>query len=256
MAVAPMPSTPARTTNRSGTGLMAPLPAYLTASTPSYPPLMTTTMWGEYTLSREIFEQPAQSAAVPAAKLEAVEGTSLQIATAIWEVRWVTNGWAIAHLVWHWKLVTGLTADDAFACFDHDLPGFIQSWLDRSEYSDYARSVRALGRAIDKAMDQRGFTVMTLLRRLITHTAQRLMGPPPIPPGEETPSTSSATPSVPALSPTTPTCPSQGSSSAPIPPTTTGGGGPAAKHRAATTILWSGIISATWATVQGWRRVQ
>jgi hypothetical protein len=235
---------------------MAPLPAYLAASTPSYSPLSTTTMWGEYTLSREIFEQPAQSAAVPAAELEAVEGISLQIATAIWEGRWVTNGWTIAHLVRHWKLVTGLTADDAFTCFDHDLPGFVQSWLDRSEYSDYVMSVRALGRAINKAMDQRGFTVMMLLQQLITHTVQRLMGPPPVPPGEETPLTSSATPSVLACSPTTPTCRSQGSLSAPTPPTTTGGGAPAAKHRAATTILWSGIISAAWATVQWQRRVQ
>jgi hypothetical protein len=181
-------------------------------------------MWGEYMLSREIFEQPAQSVAVPAAKLEAVEGTSLQIATAIWEGRGVIDGWAIAHLVQRWKLVTGLTADDAFACFDHNLPGFLQSWLDRLEISDYARSVRALGWAIDKAMDQQGSTIMTLLQRLITYTAQRLMGPPTVPPGEEMPSMSLATSSVPACSPTTPTCPSQGSLSAPTPPTTTGGG--------------------------------
>jgi hypothetical protein len=228
---------------------MAPLPAYLAASTPSYSPLTATATWGEYMLSREIFEQPAQSAAIPAAKLEAVEGTSLQIATAIWEGRRVTDGWAVAHLVRHWKLVTGLTADDAFACFNHDLPGFVQSWLDRLEYSDYARSVRALGWAINKAMDQRGFTVMTLLRWLITHTAQRLMGPPPIPPGEETPSMSSATPSMPACTTTTPTCPSQGSLSAPTSPTTTGGGATAAKHHASMTLLYSGALTDAWATL-------
>jgi hypothetical protein len=58
-------------------------------------------------LSREIFKRLARPAAVSAAKLEAVKGTSLQIANAISKGRRVTNGWAVAHLVRHVDILWG-----------------------------------------------------------------------------------------------------------------------------------------------------
>jgi hypothetical protein len=83
-AVPPMLSARAGPSDRLAHGLMAPMPISTGAAMPS--------------LSRYSFYRPAQSAAVSAAKLEVVEGTSLKIAVAILGGRWVTDGWAMAHL--------------------------------------------------------------------------------------------------------------------------------------------------------------
>jgi hypothetical protein len=222
-------------------------------------------------LSREIFKRLAQPAAVSAAELEAVEGTSLQIANAISKGRRVTNGWAVVHLVRHMDILWG----GQFFALDALTDGLVQETARRgcqnpwpgpssyAEYPTYSACVRALGQAIDKAMDQRGFTVTIVLGWLLIPAAQGLLAPSLEPPKEIMPSPSSAgspSPARPApfhpqrtmwgsreglmapspanhgaTKPLTslvmPPAPARltttptGLSSAPSPPTTTGGGG-------------------------------
>ena len=214
---------------------MAPPPAPPVAITPS--------------LSRSSFFGPAPSAAVSADVLEEVEGTSLQIAVAISKRRGVHNEWALAHLAWHCDLLEG--APMALECLAWSLDRLMnqlrysRTWLGSRLFKDRHGHLRAIGRAIDKAMSERGYAVTILLRWLLTPAAQGLVAPSPLPPWAEImlPS-SSALPSVPARLTTTPTRSSLGSSSAPTPPTTTGGGAPAAIHHAAMTLVcW---VRRTW----------
>jgi hypothetical protein len=214
---------------------MAPPPAPPAAITPS--------------LSRSSFFGPAPSAAVSADVLEEVEGTSLQIAVAISKRHGVHNEWALAHLAWHCDLLEG--APMALECLAWSLDRLMnqlrysRTWLGSRLFKDQHGHLRAIGRAIDKAMSERGYAVTILLQWLLTPAAQGLVAPSPLPPwAERMPPSSLALPSVPARLPTTPTRSSQGSSSAPTPPTTTGGGAPSATHHAATTLVcW---VRRTW----------
>jgi hypothetical protein len=232
-----MPSARAVRSNRSADGSMAPTPALTGATTPS--------------LSRSSFFGPGLSAAVPTDVLEKVEGTSLQIAVAISKGRRVPDEWAIAHLAWHCDLLEG--APMALECLAWLLDRLMnqlrysRSWLGPRLFDPHYRPehLRAIGRAIDKAMDERGYAVTILVRWLIEPTAQGLVAPSPLPPwAERMPPSSLALPSVPARLTTTLTSSSQGSASAPTPPTTTGGGAPLATHHAATTLVcW---VRRTW----------
>ena len=124
---------------------------------------------------------------------------------------------------------------------------YSRTWLGSRLFEDRHGHLRAIGRAIDKAMSERGYAVTILLRWLLTPAAQGLVAPSPLPPwAERMLPSSSALPSVPARLTTTPTRSSLGSSSAPTPPTTTGGGAPAAipiHHAAMTLVCW---VRRTW----------
>jgi hypothetical protein len=122
---------------------------------------------------------------------------------------------------------------------------YSRTWLGSRLFEDRHGHLRAIGRAIDKAMSKRGYAVTILLWWLLTPAAQGLVAPSPLPPwAERMLPSSSALPSVPARLTTTPTRSSLGSSSAPTPPTTTGGGAPAAIHHAAMTLVcW---VRRTW----------
>ena len=126
---------------------MAPPPAPPVAITPS--------------LSRSSFFGPAPSAAVSADVLEEVEGTSLQIAVAISKRRGVHNEWALAHLAWHCDLLEG--APMALECLAWSLDRLMnqlrysRTWLGSRLFKDRHGHLRAIGRAINKAMSERGY---------------------------------------------------------------------------------------------------
>ena len=107
-------------------------------------------------LSRSSFIGPDPSAAVSANVLEEVEGTSLQIAIAISKRRGVHNDWAIAHLAWHCDLLEGTPmALEYFAWSLDRLMNqlrYSRTWLGSCLVKDRHGHLRAIGRAIDKAM--------------------------------------------------------------------------------------------------------
>ncbi len=93
-------------------------------------------------LSREIFKRLAQPAAVSAAELKVVEGTSLQIVDAILKGRRVTDGWAVTHLVRHVDILWG----GQFLALDALADGLVKEtarrgcqnpWLGPSSYAEY-----------------------------------------------------------------------------------------------------------------------
>ncbi len=116
-------------------------------------------------------------------------------------------------------------------------------YLDRSlDWPGHFGNVRALGQAIDRAMDQRGFMVILLLQRLLIPAAQELLAPSPVLPGKTMPSMGLALPSALARLTTTTTPPLQGSLSTPSHPSRKVGES-LAKHRAATILqCWTRCI--------------
>jgi hypothetical protein len=111
-------------------------------------------------LSRSSFIGPDPSAAVSADVLEEVEGTSLQIAVAISKRRRVHNERAIAHLAWHCDLLEGTPmALDYLTWSLNRLMNqlrYSRTLLGTRLFEDRHGHLRAIGRAIDKAMSERG----------------------------------------------------------------------------------------------------
>jgi len=104
---------------------------------------------------------------------------------------------------------------------------YSRTWLGSRLFKDRHGHLRAIGRAIDKAMSERGNAVTILLRWLLTPAAQGLVAPSPLPPwAERMLPLSSALPSMPARLTTTPTRSSLGSSSDTLHPPQQEGGHP------------------------------
>ena len=130
----------------------------------------------QYCISRSSFFGPAPSAAVSADVLEEVEGTSLQIAVAISKRRGVHNEWAIAHLAWHCDLLEGAPMALEYLAWSLDRLmnqlRYSRTWLGSRLFEDQHGHLCAIGRAIDKAMSERGYAVTILLRWLLTPAAR------------------------------------------------------------------------------------